>query len=341
MSKIMKSYFQFERLIGELLVANGFTIKENVILQGNEFDFIGMIENDTFAIEVKYYRTERAQVSLLQSAAAQLVRKQREARIAKGMLIVACSIDPELRDALESNYGLVVVDRADIFNWVRKAPAVADELTAMLEISDTPTKIGSRDISESLHASRTTTVELPPADTQGTTLCSELRQLKRGKASWASYEKLCDRILRYLFPNDLHGWHAQKRTDDGLSRFDYVCRVRATTDFWKFLIDHLDSRYVLFEFKNYSGEIKQGQVLTTEKYLLEKALRRVAIIFCRAGADKGATTMMQGAMREHGKLMLIIDDEKVCKMLQMKERGEDPSDLLFEAADDFLLALPR
>lgn len=51
--------------------------------------------------------------------------------------------------------------------------------------------------------------------------------------------------------------------------------------------------------------------------------------------------MMQGAMREHGKLMLIIDDEKVCKMLQMKERGEDPSDLLFEAADDFLLALPR
>ena len=46
-------------------------------------------------------------------------------------------------------------------------------------------------------------------------------------------------------------------------------------------------------------------------------------------------------MRDQGKLMLIIDDQQVCKMLHMKERGEDPTDLLFEIADDFLLALPR
>ena len=51
--------------------------------------------------------------------------------------------------------------------------------------------------------------------------------------------------------------------------------------------------------------------------------------------------MTQGAMREHGKLMLVVDDEQVCEMLHMKERGEDPSDLLFELADEFLLALPR
>ena len=51
--------------------------------------------------------------------------------------------------------------------------------------------------------------------------------------------------------------------------------------------------------------------------------------------------MTQGAMREHGKLMLILDDDKVCKMLHMKERGEDPTDSLFELADDFLLSLPR
>ena len=60
---------------------------------------------------------------------------------------------------------------------------------------------------------------------------------------------------------------------------------------------HLNTRYVLFEFKNYTGEIKQGQILTTEKYLLEKGLRRVAIIITRVGADKNAITMAQGAMR--------------------------------------------
>jgi len=120
-----------------------------------------------------------------------------------------------------------------------------------------------------------------------------------------------------------------------------VCRIRPTTDFWKFLIDHLDSRYVLFEFKNYTGKITQGQILTTEKYLLEKGLRRVGIIFTRVGAEENAVKMTQGAMREQGKLMLIINDDEVCKMLHMKEGGEDPTDRLFELADDFLLSLPR
>jgi hypothetical protein len=126
-----------------------------------------------------------------------------------------------------------------------------------------------------------------------------------------------------------------------LNRFDYVCRIRPTTDFWNFLLHHLDSRYVLFEFKNYTDKIKQGQILTTEKYLLERGLRRVAIVISRTGAKADAIKMTQGAMREHGKLMLIVDDEQVCEMLHMKERGEDPTDRLFELADDFLLTLPR
>jgi hypothetical protein len=113
------------------------------------------------------------------------------------------------------------------------------------------------------------------------------------------------------------------------------------TEFWSFLVDHLNSRYIIFEFKNYVGKIKQGQVLTTEKYLLERGLRKVAIILTRDGADKNAFKMMQGAMREHGKLMLVVDDVILCKMLHMKERGEDPTDCLFELTDDFLLSLPR
>ena len=51
--------------------------------------------------------------------------------------------------------------------------------------------------------------------------------------------------------------------------------------------------------------------------------------------------MTQGAMREHGKLMLILNDKHICAMLHMKERGEDPSDRLFELTDEFLLSLPR
>ncbi|WP_038490995.1 hypothetical protein [Collimonas arenae] len=106
-------------------------------------------------------------------------------------------------------------------------------------------------------------------------------------------------------------------------------------------MDHLHSRYILFEFKNYREKIKQGQILTTEKYLLEKGLRKVAIVLSRRGADENAFKMTQGAMRESGKLILVLDDDQVCNLLESRQRGDDPSDLLFDMADKFLLGLPR
>lgn len=50
---------------------------------------------------------------------------------------------------------------------------------------------------------------------------------------------------------------------------------------------------------------------------------------------------MQGAMRQHGKLILILDDASIIEMLRRKERGDDPNDLLSELAANFLLSLPR
>lgn len=342
MAEPVRTYFRFERLVAELLEANGFQVQTNQRLDiDQEFDFQATLGYDDWAVEVKYYRTARPQLSLVETAAARLSNSIARNRNMKGMLVVACSLSPEHRLFLENKFGLVFVDRSDLFIWASKSPEKSDELSALLEERHLPSELPKgRDIDQSLAASHPPS-NLTPTDTKGTDLCNELRSLKRGKTTWSQYEKLCDKILRYLFPNDLHGWHTQKRTDDGLNRFDYICRIKPTTDFWTFLLDHLDSRYVLFEFKNYSGLIKQGQILTTEKYLLEKGLRRVAIVLSRAGAEKNAIAMTQGAMRESGKLMLVLNDDKVCQMLHMKERGEDPTDLLFDVADDFLLSLPR
>lgn len=337
----MKIYQRFEKLVADILRANDFIIDDFLAEQDRGYDFGASLARTRYLVEVKYYRTARAQVSLIESAAARLQSSVGPGGQGKGMLVVACNLQPELRVSLENKFGLVFVDRADLFSWASRAPDLADELNSLLEDRYLP-----RESTKGRTAQEIVIIDIPPRpatppDTKGSDLCRQLRALKKGKASWSAYEKLCDKMLRYLFPNDLHGWHTQKRTDDGLNRFDYVCRMLPTTDFWSFLIDHLNSRYVLFEFKNYSGKIKQGQILTTEKYLLEKGLRRVAIILSRNGAEKNAVEMSQGAMRESGKLMLILDDEKICRMLHMKERGDDPTDLLFELADEFLLSLPR
>lgn len=333
---------QFEDLVRRILQANSFDVDIHSPRGDKGFDFQGQLSGDMWAIEVKYYRTARAQPALIDAAAARVVSNGVNANASKGMLVVSCFLTGELRNALEQKFSITFVDQVDLRNWCAAYPELTEELDALLEAN--PREPHPADPLRQSPASRSKPINhasTQSPDTKGTELCRELKGIKKGKASWAQYEKTCEKVLKYLFPNDLHGWHSQKRTDDGLNRYDYVCRVRPTTEFWKFVIDHLNSRYILFEFKNYSGKIKQGQILTTEKYLLERGLRRTAIIMTRGGAEPHAIAMTQGAMREHGKLMLILNDEKVCEMLHMKEQGEDPTDCLFEIADDFLLTLPR
>ncbi|MCB1098925.1 MAG: restriction endonuclease [Verrucomicrobiae bacterium] len=343
MSETIRAAFEFEDLVADLLKANGFEIVRQPTTGADQgFDLTAFLAGVSWAVELKFYRTRRAQISLIRAAAARLSRLIQNDRVRlRGMLVVSSDLLPEHRLQLEQEYGIVFVDRTDLYAWCGNAPQLLDRLSALLD-EETPSDDRSRGraVSE-LPDTDTEPVSQPEVDTTGTDLCTELKALKKGKIAWKNYEALCDRILRYLFPADLHGWHTQKRTDDGLNRFDYICRIKQSTEFWRFLTEDLDSRYVLFEFKNYAGFIKQGQILTTEKYLLERALRRVAIIFSRKGAHKNAIKMAQGAMRESGKLLLVLDDENVCEMLHSKERGEDPSDLLFEWADEFLMSLPR
>jgi hypothetical protein len=332
----------FEDLILNILEKNNFKALDESLKENSEFDLLAEFGNERWAIEIKYYRSARVQPSLIENAASRLLKSGLNANVQKGMLIVSCIIQAGLREVLEEKFQITFVDQVDLRNWCNLYPELEEKLDALLEFNpselhalhpkrDDPTKSSKPLKALSEHS----------YDTRGTELCMKLTGIKKGRGFWQDYETLCEEILKYLFPNDLLGWHSQRGTDDGLNRFDYVCRVRPTTEFWQFVINHLDSRYVLFEFKNYEGKIKQGQILTTEKYLLERGLRRMAIIMTRVGADDNAIAMAKGAMREHGKLILVVNDDMVCTMLQNRERGEDPTDYLFEIADNFMLTLSR
>ena len=66
-----------------------------------------------------------------------------------------------------------------------------------------------------------------------------------------------------------------------------------------------------------------------------------AIILTRNGANESAIKMAKGAMREQGKLLIMLDDSEVKKMIELKQAGSDPTDYLFEKTDQFLLELSR
>jgi len=151
----------------------------------------------------------------------------------------------------------------------------------------------------------------------------------------------CTDVLTYTFEDDLSAWRPESATDTGLHRFDLIARISSNDEFWNSLIQDFRTRYIVFEFKNYQEKIKQTQIYTTEKYLYPAAMRATAIIISRLGADENALSAARGALRESGKLILNLSLDDVRHMLQKKDAGESPTDILVEKLDSILIRLER
>jgi len=175
---------------------------------------------------------------------------------------------------------------------------------------------------------------------RGTEFCMDLKLIECGK-EWREYEAKCDEILRFLFADDLSIWYLKPTTDDGLSRYDLIYRITSNHDFWKSLVSSFNTRFIFFEFKNYCDGISQKEIYTTEKCLYTTALRSVAKILARNGAKDNAITAAKCALREHGKLILILTSDDLCNMLKVKDNDEIPSDYFAYLLDVCLITLSR
>ena len=80
----------------------------------------------------------------------------------------------------------------------------------------------------------------------------------------------------------------------------------------------------------------------TEKYLYEKALRKVAVIISRSGPDEHALQAVKGSLRENGKLIICLSDNSLLEMIDIKDRGEqEPAEFLGAILDDLLVHLEK
>ena len=185
-----------------------------------------------------------------------------------------------------------------------------------------------------------------PSDTQtvmiqqGNQLIQQLTQLPPSQGK--DYEQVIQKIMNYLFQNYLYNLRAQQRDEWQVNVYDLIARIIPKDNlFWNFIVQEMGSRYVMIECKNYAEKISQGQILTTEKYLYAPALRTFAMMCTRQGADDGANKVLRGAIREHGKLIVVLNDNDMISMIQRKKQGADPSDYLFDLVDELFYTLSR
>ena len=172
-----------------------------------------------------------------------------------------------------------------------------------------------------------------------------LSTIKAGKTDFRKYEVFCKNYVETIFISNIDHITEQKTSNKNLYRYDLVASIKDDPNkFWKFIYDKFNSCFILFECKNYRKKISQEQVYLTERYLYNTALRNVAIILTRKGADKHATLAAQDILKEHGKLILILDDNDIKKMEQLyngNEKDYSPSDYLLDKAKEFLLNLDK
>ena len=174
-------------------------------------------------------------------------------------------------------------------------------------------------------------------------LIKEMELCQAGRLTFTKYEKLCYKLLKNAFSDDLALWREQQKSNKDLYRFDLLCRIKDGNQktFWSILERYFNSKYVIFEFKNYSERITQKEIYTTERYLYAKALRSVAIIVSANGYEENAYWAAKGSLRENGKLIMLFDTKDLIAMNKMKIEQEDPANYLLDRLDDLLLNLEK
>ena len=329
------AYILFEKCVARIFEGAGFSVSDcqKTIYETadtkTEVDFIFQKDGKTYCVEVK------------SAINTQVIKKaiERVCSIAQSkdmipVLVTAQYLDKDKRNYFrKNNDSLILVDIANLLYAVRDNIQLRNELIALLpysvdEIEPEYNLLDSDSLRHEDHLA---------------SLIGELNLCNAGREGFRKYEELCFDILKALFSEDLALWYKQQKSNKGLYRFDLLCRVKdgTTKSFWSIIENYFRSKYLVFEFKNYTDTVTQKEIYTTERYLYAKALRSVAIVISANGYDENAKWAAKGCLRENGKLIILLTNNDLIKMLETKNKHEDPSEYLQSKLDTLLIDLEK
>ena len=331
--------FHFEKIVADIFTSYNFYTTLPPQTHDNGYDILATANDTNYIIEVKYSRTAHIPASSLFDAACRLkVISEKFDVISIPILVVGARIKPALRMKLESIGNIIVLDIQNLLFLVQDNEILKSELLSILDFS--VNDLLPEEPSTKLFLQQSEPVT--PPKTQG-------KLLKERISNWTNsngdkeYENLCSETLNYLFDNELSLWHRQKTSNSALYRFDLICKIKDgdVSGLWSTILQCFNTKYIIFEFKNYKKKITQKEIYTTDKYLYLKALRGVAILVSCKGASPNANKAIRGTLRENGKLILSISNSDLLEMIDIKMNKGIPADYLYSKFDELLINLEK
>lgn len=309
------------------------------------YDFILKKGDRRFLVLLKYFRNLYVSLYNLRSVYKELkgfeFNKDKDNDVS--LLLIYGLISNRIREELKKNYKVIILDLSNLLWMAGIDEKLESDIKSLLDFSVVdvvPTVPVGLNINKKLLNDKRTSIEY---EKDSDRLVRKLKSWIPRDNDYNVYENLCVDVLKYLFDDALALWKVQERTYDNLYRYDLVCRIKdgSVSGFWKTIEQFFNSKYVIFEFKNYKEQITQREIYTTEKYLYLKALRGVAIIVSCYGTDNNAEKAIRGTLRENGKLILSVNNQGLIEMIEAKNKGREPSGFLYDQLDTLLVELEK
>lgn len=151
-----------------------------------------------------------------------------------------------------------------------------------------------------------------------------LQSLDIGVEQAADYQRLALEILNFLFNPELIDGELEVRTVDGTERRDIIFTNDSDLSFWDYIRNEHSALLVMFETKNVY-EVTNVHFNQTSTYLGDR-LGRLGFILTRNPASEPALRKAYAIFNDSSprKVILVLSDNDLNKMLDMKCQGRDP-----------------
>lgn len=166
-----------------------------------------------------------------------------------------------------------------------------------------------------------------------------LANIAPGNADALVFQKLWLDAAEFLFSPPLGIPFYEVNDADKRNRRDIIIENFAESGFWAVARSEYIARYVIIDAKNYEQPVGKRCVLDVAHYLKRYGCGLFALLATRVGAKSSATH----AIREHwiadNKMILVLDDTELNRMLEMRADGADPSAVIREKLRKFVFSL--
>jgi hypothetical protein len=315
-----------ERAVADWLVQLfrqlGSEVRAEQVINGIRVDLLVDSNGLLSPVEVMTNRGQMTVSRLLETAARLQSISEAVPTIGTPIIATIEELSPEARKWVAEKFKIAIWDVPYLRNKAGEFAGLRESFNDLLRYQETPSGDYSR-------------------KEQANSFIKSLKYHVKNKDSLtpSEYENLCLKVSVFLFDPYLTAFKKLATTDDA-NRYDFICRIKSGAPFWDTLARDFRTRSILFECKNYEKKITADQIYSTERYLFSGALRTVCFLISRLGPDDGCKRAAQGALRESGKLILLLSNNDLIRMLQFTEE-DGPQSYIEEAIWDFVTTLPR